>query len=126
MMEDGPGDAEDVAFIKEMTTITSDRLAQLFLGLGANSAALATRLYHKFEIEVKQYFAGQMIVPFPPDFENEALRFAIWMYMARDLDNEDEGKKEKESKLEQIKTEDEKAKDEGDKSGEGSKGLDAA
>jgi hypothetical protein len=129
MVEDGPVDADDVAFMKEMTAITSDRLAQLFLSLAANSAALAIHLYDKFEMEVKQYFAGQMIVPFPPDFENEGLRFAIWMYMARDLDNEDEEKKEKEkekrkeSKLEEVKSGHEKSKDVGDKSGEDSGGF---
>jgi hypothetical protein len=102
MIENGFSEEVDVAYIKEMTTITSDRLAHLFLGLGAKSAALATHLYHKFEEVVNHYFVEQGLVPRPPDFENEALRFAIWMFMARDLDTGDCGKDNTKAK-EQVK-----------------------
>jgi hypothetical protein len=102
MIEDGFSEEEDVAYIKEMTTITSGHVAHLFLGLGSKSAALATHLYHKFEEEVNQYFVKQGLVPCPPDFENEALRFALWMYMARDLDTGDSGKDNTKAK-EQVK-----------------------
>jgi hypothetical protein len=91
MIEDGPGDTESVAFIMETTTITNNRVAQLFLGLGGNSAALATHLYSKFEAQINDYFDKQHVVSSPADVENEALRFAIWMYMARGLDSEDGG-----------------------------------
>lgn len=100
MVEDGPGDPEDVAFIKEITGLTNDRVAELFLGMGANSAALGTHLYQRFEIEINQYFVSQGITPVPADIENEALRFAIWTYLARDLDDKVE---DKEQRTEQMK-----------------------
>jgi hypothetical protein len=86
MLEDGPGDAESVAFMKDTTTIPSDRVAQIFLAMSAHSAALAAHFYSKFEIEVNHYFIEQGILPHPADFENEALRFAVWMYVARKME----------------------------------------
>jgi hypothetical protein len=109
MLEDGPGDAESVAFIKDTTTIPSDRVAQIFLAMSAHSAALAAHFYGKFEIEVNHYFIEQGILPHPADFENEALRFAVWMYVARKMEYvrlaEEQEKKTQEEKK---KTETEK------------------
>jgi hypothetical protein len=111
MLEDGPGDAEGVAFIKDTTTIPSDRVAQIFLAMSAHSAALAAHFYSKFEIEVNHYFIEQGILPHPADFENEALRFAVWMYVARKMEYvriaEEQEKKTQEEKK---KTQTEKKK----------------
>lgn len=103
MIEDCPGDAESVVLIREMTTITNDRVAQLFLGLGANSVALAAHLYSKFEEAINDYFVEQSILPIQTDVENEALRFAIWMFTARDLDAKDGDEKETEQHTQQDK-----------------------
>jgi flagellar biosynthesis GTPase FlhF len=118
MLEDGPGDAESVAFIKDTTTIPSDRVAQIFLAMSAHSAALAAHFYSKFEIEVNHYFIEQGILPHPADFENEALRFAVWMYVARKMEyvriaEEQEKKTQEEKKktqTEKKKTQTEKKK----------------
>lgn len=147
MLEDGPGDAESVAFIKDTTTIPSDRVAQIFLAMSAHSAALAAHFYSKFEIEVNHYLIEQGILPHPADFENEALRFAVWMYVARKMEYgriaEEQEKKtqtekkktqaeEKKTKGEEQKTQgeelkettrEEESKDGGDESGEESDGL---
>lgn len=121
MIGDGPGDPEDVEFIKEITTITNDRIAELFLGMSCHSAALAVHLYGKFEIVVNHYFVEQSILPCPADFENEALRFAIWMYMAQGLDDGDNSsEKEKEQKKESKEM---GLTDNGGKSGDESEGL---
>jgi hypothetical protein len=90
MVEDGPSDAESVAFMKEITSITSDHVADLYIGLGARSAALGAHLYGKMEMEVNHYFVEQGVIPGPLDFQNEALRFALWMYRERDLNAEKE------------------------------------
>jgi hypothetical protein len=91
MVEDGPSDADSVVFMRDITTITSDRVAHLYIGVGARSAALAADLYGKVEREINLYFVQQSKIPSPADFENEAVRFALWMYRERDKGAAGEG-----------------------------------
>lgn len=83
MVVDGPCSAEEVAHIKKYTSITNDNLAQLFMGISGQSAALAVDLSKKFEIKITEYFAENGILATMEAFESEAFRFGLWMFMAR-------------------------------------------
>jgi hypothetical protein len=93
MVEDGPFDTDSIEHIKEVTNIKSDNVAALYIGLGGTSAALGARLYERVEEGVGKYFEQKGVVPTPADVENEAVRFALWMYRERDCeadsDNDD-------------------------------------
>lgn len=84
MVEDGLYDPGSIEYIKEVTNINCDKMASLYIGLGGTSAALGAHLYKQVEMEVGKYFGKQEVAPEPADCENEAARFALWMYRVRD------------------------------------------
>lgn len=87
MIQDGPMEAYHTDVVKNNTSIISDTVAEPLVGICAQMGVIATNLWLKMEKVLDRYFGRQHIVPGQLDFENEALRFALWMYRERDRVN---------------------------------------